>query len=396
MAKPEIHKWEEVADDFKDTLVLGNGASIAIHNGFEYGSLLEKAQDHLVISDRISRTTLLAEESDAEHSKGEESIATAVASDGADAADSTRDVRPLFEHFKTNDFELVLRNLWTAREVNEILDVEEQQTLSSYRRVRNALIRTVRDVHCSYDHAEPYLKDIYKFMGRFDTVHSLSYDLIVYWAMMKGIEDVNNGLRFQDCFRRSQVTANLIFKRELLRNRDFTKKSTWIFYPHGNLALIGRDEYGQESRHERKIEKVQGKPLLIRIFEEWIDNEGEVPVFVSEGTPEKKRSRIGRSTYLNTVYDRVVAQPEKSLVIYGWNVKDVDQHLVDQLFSTRVRRVAISVHLPQFKKPAELKAHCDKTENNIKTTAASFDCEPEVCFFDAQSDNCWPQQRTSH
>lgn len=37
----EIKQWNELADNYGDTALLGNGASIAVSKSFLYGSLLE-------------------------------------------------------------------------------------------------------------------------------------------------------------------------------------------------------------------------------------------------------------------------------------------------------------------------------------------------------------------
>ncbi|UFI43549.1 DUF4917 family protein [Pseudomonas savastanoi] len=38
---PEIVDWAHIAEQYTDTLLLGNGASMALHPGFGCGSLIE-------------------------------------------------------------------------------------------------------------------------------------------------------------------------------------------------------------------------------------------------------------------------------------------------------------------------------------------------------------------
>ena len=40
-----VTEWADIADNYKDTLVLGNGASIAVDPRFAYGSLLQVARE---------------------------------------------------------------------------------------------------------------------------------------------------------------------------------------------------------------------------------------------------------------------------------------------------------------------------------------------------------------
>ncbi len=144
---PVIHEWSDMAEDFRDTLVLGNGASIAIHDHFQYPSLLQKARDEGLITKRLAA---------------------------------------VFQKMKTEDFELALRYMSIAEFVNEALGIEDGETQEAYKDIRNALIRTVRKVHPEHEPIKHHLKPAYQFMTRFRTVLSLNYDLLVYWAMMLG------------------------------------------------------------------------------------------------------------------------------------------------------------------------------------------------------------------
>lgn len=69
-----IKQWADIKADYDDTLLLGNGASIAVNANFAYRSLCQKLQE--------------------------------LSSDGQLTA--------LFEQFETQDFELILHRLWIA------------------------------------------------------------------------------------------------------------------------------------------------------------------------------------------------------------------------------------------------------------------------------------------
>nr|WP_231489694.1 DUF4917 family protein [Halomonas saliphila] len=155
----EIQPWSEIADQFTDNLLLGNGASIAVDDRFRYRSLKEHAIENGLF---------------------------------------TKDVRSLFDFFRTDDFELVLRIVWQSTNVNAALDIEDDKTEQAYRHVRDCLIDAVRDIHPEYGEVEDHFPTVAKFMKGFKTVVSLNYDLIVYWAMMHGNE-LKNRHRFKDC-----------------------------------------------------------------------------------------------------------------------------------------------------------------------------------------------------
>ncbi|USE36597.1 DUF4917 family protein [Endozoicomonas sp. SCSIO W0465] len=186
----EILNWNEIKEEFhQGSLLLGNGSSIAVHECFKYESLYEKSVELGYL---------------------------------------TENVQAVFEKFGVNDFELVLRRLWQAKLVNEALDLPRGEVEIAYEKVRNALISTVRETHVKYDDARLHLQSIYKFMQSFETVISLNYDLIVYWAAQYGNREL--GTWFKDCFHRSEFRNDW----RNLRIPYKAKRATLYFYPHGN------------------------------------------------------------------------------------------------------------------------------------------------------------------
>lgn len=145
MATERILAWEEIAENYGDCLVLGNGSSIAISPTFEYRSLLQaaKARGHI-----------------------------------------SRSVDAVFREFQTSDFEYVLHILRTARRVNRSLNINDHATAQTYTRTQAALVRTVRDIHPSYDDVSPHFPSIAEFIRGFSLILSLNYDLILYWSFM--------------------------------------------------------------------------------------------------------------------------------------------------------------------------------------------------------------------
>jgi len=285
MAK--VHQWEDIKDQFKaGSLLLGNGASIAVSSSFSYGSLFEEASKlgHL-----------------------------------------TKPVQEVFDSFGITDFELVLRRLWQAKLVNKALKIEHGLVEESYQQVRTALIATVRDIHVTYQDAEKYLEHIYQFMKPFKKVVSLNYDLIVYWAAMYG-----NGFHhswFKDCFNSD-------------RNFDCWRgrSGTLFFYPHGNLVLRRSNFSGA-----KKIVTGDSNQLLDSILDKWV-NQDLAPAFVCEGTQESKEESISSCDYLEKVFYEVLPSLGSKLVIYGWKMAPQDEHLIKQISKSQPQKVAVSVY----------------------------------------------------
>ncbi len=320
--------WEHIAPNYhRGTILLGNGASIAISPSFGYGSLLDHAQ----------RAGILAD-----------------------------DVQKLFRFFETHDFELILRLVWQASNVNRSLQIPDDRTHQAYLNVRDCLIQAVRDVHPAYDLVSGHLPSMYHFLKGFDTVISLNYDLLVYWTMTYGL-DIQDGHLFKDCFRNGTFDDAWWRFRDCYRERT----NTLVFYPHGSLALC-RDVVEQEF----KIHNA-GEGLLEAILAAW-RSEQVVPLFVSEGTRQQKVSSIQSSYYLSTVYREVLTSQRYSLTLFGWGLGEHDRHLLQRMRRTGIQQVAVSV----FRND---QAYCNYAYQVIQDDLGPV----HVDFFDSGSPGCW-------
>jgi hypothetical protein len=335
---PEIQKWTDIRGAFiGGALLLGNGASMAIHKEFGYASLRVAAEEH---------------------------------------GHLTPQVAAIFESFATNDFELVLRRLWEATLVNKALGIEPGRVEEAYQQVRQALIATVRQVHISYEDAKQHFESIFQFMKDFDTVLCLNYDLLVYWAMMASQPQL--GVWFKDCFQ-----AGGLFREdwETLREPFRAIGSTLVFYPHGSLITARRDDY---TEGKLSLRGAGDENLLERILALW-EVGNAVPLFVSEGTSEHKKKSIASSTYLSRVFREVLPSSGESLVIYGWAASEQDEHVLAQIrrAGSQLHRVAASVY-------GSDQASAQKMEDALEAAGVK-----EVLFFDAESPGCWihPQER---
>ncbi|WP_142524013.1 DUF4917 family protein [Raoultella ornithinolytica] len=326
-----IMSWAQIAPAYsRGTILLGNGASIAISQSFSYGSLLEHAQNTHQLSEDVYR---------------------------------------LFDFFGTHDFELILRLVWQASNVNRSLRIPDAQTHQAYQNVRECLIQAVRNVHPAYDQISHHLPNMYQFLKGFDTIFSLNYDLLVYWTMTYGL-DIPDGHMFKDCFIRSMFDDDWRRFRERYRERS----NTLVFYPHGSLALC-RNRVEQEFKISN-----DGEGLLEAILDEW-RSERVVPLFVSEGGMEQKISSIQNSYYLSTIYREVLKSQRSSLTLLGWGLGEHDLHLLHRMRGTGIQRVAVSV----FRRD---QVYCNYAYQTIQDALAQL--EPvQVDFFDSESPGCW-------
>ena len=345
MAAVKIHDWTDIDADYRHCLLLGNGSSIAVDPSFNYRSLLQEA---------TSRGLL----------------------DGH--------AREIFERLGTQNFEVVLSALVQARLVNQALGIREKETDGAYRAVRNALIKTVNAIHPAYSAIRGHLPAIAQFMTRFETVLSLNYDLIVYWAMMfKNAQSVS----FKDCFLDGRFRGNWEEFRRPIRGSG---KVTLVFYPHGNLALA-TDPNGEEVKLAARDYTVQYREnLLATITDSWITN-NYIPLFVSEGTSDQKKTAITQSSYLSTVYNSVLpgaGGPGKAITIYGCSISDSDRHIYEALIAGGVTRMAVSVRV----NAQDCQMKCSEWKVKLQRYAHDVGKRVRVIFFNAEGAGCWLRQ----
>jgi len=324
-----INQWMDIElDYYRGTILLGNGASIAVSPNFNYRSLLDNAMQNGLLS---------------------------------------KDIERLFHHFDTTDFEFILRLVWQAFNVNKFLRSSNSRTFHAYSNIKRGLIQAVRNVHPKYESVKFELQNMHNFLKKFNTVLSLNYDLLTYWAMAYGFDCSNTHL-FKDCFVHGEFDDDWTKFRNIYREQA----NTLVFYPHGSLAL-GRDLRGQEY----KIHSRGGDSLLDIILDSW-ENEELVPLFVSEGTMQQKVTSIHNSHYLSTVYQEVLASRKTALTIFGWGIGEHDWHLLQRMSKAGIRRVAISVF-------AQNQDYCDHAFRTIKKYFGPVDID----FFHSESPGCW-------
>jgi len=335
----DIHPWAEIADEFKDGLILGNGASIAVHKGFAYGTLLERARQDQLITENLNK---------------------------------------IFKYLDTEDFEFVLRLLFDTFQINQALGVGENVTTTAYQEVRSALIKAVRNIHIDYQAGENYLTNAAKFLKHFKTVASLNYDILVYWAMYIG-NSQSEGNWFKDCFLKGEFKIDW----EDLREPYKTDGSTLVFYPHGNLALA-TDVLGRETKLSNPNEKQQ---LLNTIISKWESGKYS-PLFVSEGNSKQKRNAIRRSVYLSTVYDEVLQSLGSKIAVFGWSMGDQDDHILEAMAikkSENVKGFAISVYTERTED--QIETDCQRISTKLHNIFSNQNLN--IKFFDSASNGCW-------
>lgn len=341
----DIYPWAEIADEFNDGIILGNGASIAVHQDFAYRTLLERAtQDQLI----------------------------------------TNNLNKIFQYLNTEDFEFVLRLLFDTFQINKALEVGENVTIRAYEEVRQALIKVVRNIHIDYQAVENHLTNAGIFLKHFKTVASLNYDILVYWTMFIANSQIE-GTWFKDCFTHGEFQIDWEHFREPYK----TNGSTLVFYPHGNLALA-TDILGRERKlsNPKLSNPNENERLLDTIIAKWESGEYS-PLFVSEGNSQQKRNAIRRSVYLSNVYDKVLRNLGSKIAVFGWSMGDQDEHILEAIKKSKnVDAFAISVYTS--KSNEQIEADCQRISTKLRKKFSNPNLD--IKFFDSASKGCWINQ----
>lgn len=336
-----IYEFNELVTDQElgnATLILGNGASMAVSSSFSYTNLFGKACNDSILNQTSKN---------------------------------------LFETLQTTDFELVMNKLRQAYIINEVLQLDtDNVALHTYDNIRQSLIKTIKEIHVQYADAIFQIDNIRKFLEKFKTVISLNYDLLIYWAIMASND--RKPYKMKDCFT-NHIDGNLGFEYDIEKLREPYNGGpdpTLVFYPHGNWILASN-----ENNDELKIRINNNTNLFDAIGEKW--KQKYVPLFVSEGSSEQKLKAIRRSTYLNFVYENVLSHLEPTVIIYGWKLAEQEQHLIKKIFSNnKISNVYISMYLGSNPEPID-------EQKRIASMLKRENRTMNIKFFDAASKNCW-------
>lgn len=347
----EIFQWNEIASKYQDNLIIGNGGAIAIApNHFAYSDLFDFALKNGLIKENVR--------------------------------DIFRQVEP-----RNPDFERVLYQLWMADFINQRFELEKsqmQRIRQGYTAVRRSLIDTIKSIHPSYGEVNEKLVKVGQFICQFKTVYYLNYDLLLYWASLTvnhfERHRCKDGFNVQVAKVHNQKTKTLEFtdNLELIWEPYRSDRATAIFYPHGSLMLYQT----RVTKAERKL-GLSGDKILQKITDFWASNDAQ-PLFVCEGTTSEKLKSISGSDYLTTVYQKALPRISNTLVIYGWNIGEQDQHILKQIKGHTLEYVAISIYVS------------GKSENSLNQTQQYFISRLDglippnnIEFFDSSSANCW-------
>ncbi|NMD57137.1 DUF4917 family protein [Tsukamurella columbiensis] len=288
------------------SVLLGNGFSQAYSSQFGYGSLREKVED-----EKFSVSA-----------------------------------KALFEHVGSDDFETVIDTLERAASLVEIYTPTKPASSSSEDRahlqaekrnlmelrddlrkdakeMKRQLVNSLTTIHPATSrkvHQRGYQRTL-DFLGHFDQIFTLNYDLLLYWALMQS--DLDPEFTCDDGFRKRE--GELRWLRSGAGRWDPRQN---VFYLHGAMHLYV---------HDGVLHKLQHSDGNLMAQLELNLADGLYPLVVTEGTREDKEARIARSAYLRYGL-RQLAHLEGSLVIHGAALSPNDKHILDRIARSKALR----------------------------------------------------------
>lgn len=313
----EILDYKDVDPAAKRNLLLGNGFSRSLHDGFKYGSLKEAAEAAGLINDEVQR---------------------------------------LFDRLGTVDFEKVLSRLFEAKLVNEAHDIPVEPLERSYKTIRDALERAVRNTHPIRKELDADQLVHYQLVLReFERIFTTNYDLLLYWIAAE-----NGGLKeFRDFFWSEH---NSFDPAKVGRS----KGPTYLYYLHGALFLQRRSE------RVHKVKRAESD--LLTTLRKTLDS--AAPVFISEGDAAAKRRSIAQNDYLEWAYQQLSSLGE-GITVFGHSLSEPDNHILEALCRGSAGTIAVSLYGDarwQQQEAANLYRRCIPHEK-----------EKVLAFFDAKT-----------
>lgn len=274
----------------------------------------------------------------------------------------------LFEIFKTEDYERVIKNLETLEQifnnkgniVNELRCIEEL--------IKRDLVRTITNKHPNSQYEiEPERKvATLNFLSLFTNIFTVNYDLLLYWLVIFNIKDnnkfwgdMNDGFSWnspKDCIWKLKVIPN-------------------VFYLHGGLHLFHneRDTFKIIYDNENKI-------CLLDQIKAYINNDIS-PLVITEGNSKDKKFWIEQNNYLQYCYEKL-SETSGVLFIHGHSLNETDQHIFDAINKNlKIKKIYISVH-----KDTET---LDDKKKLAKERLKMFYSLRRLRYYDADSANIW-------
>jgi hypothetical protein len=221
----------------------------------------------------------------------------------------------LFTGLGTNNFEGVMHLLdkahWVARTYG-LIDGDQSVMLDDLAIVKNSLVEAIAESHLDNtgDVSEAKKATAKAFFAPYHNIFTTNYDLLAYWVVLS-----DGHPEFRDGFGDDPDepdSPTVVFSFHLGDQKG-------IFYLHGGLHLF------TDAGHVTKHCWSRSGEALTNLIRAGLA-EGRYPLFVAEGTADKKLEQIYNSAYLSYALDKL-GRITKHLVVFGSSLGESDDHI---------------------------------------------------------------------
>lgn len=297
-----------------DNFLYGNGFSQSFHSNFKYNSLFEYIKEGL----------------------------------------DTKDEK-LFEVLDTTNFEMVLNLILKAHDVNNVYGLSTSQLDHSYLNIKKHLISAVNSTHPSYEQIKTSIRRLTWSLHIFRrNIFTTNYDLLTYWALI----EISKKRGVCDGFYPRH--GILIFSPE-----NYEPNVLNFHYLHGALHFY--EENGQTIKT-----RAAGKTLLESVTKQI--EKGNFPLYVSEGSTEKKEAQINSNRYLITCFAKLY-DISNGLTIFGQDLNEqYDAHLLEILNATKnLNYIAYGIYPTENDTYKDIENRIEKLFRHSNKTLLFFD-----------------------
>jgi hypothetical protein len=299
--------------------------------------------------------------------------------DEADFSKVSKTIPEIFKHFKTQDFEMIIKKLLDSSEIVKIYNQTTDNLSKNLKKdaeiLKEVLVQVITKKHPGLprDISDEEYKACAAFLSHFDKIYTLNYDLLLYWTIMYGIEHSIWKEPVDDGFAYEEGEDYVTWENSHYQN---------IFFLHGGLHI-----FDNGTNFKKLTYTNTGVPLIEQIRSALA--KGLYPHFVAEGSANEKQERINHSIFLDKGF-RSLREIKEDLFIYGHSLASNDMHILDLIPNGKVSNLFISlygdVNLPynqQIIRQAFLLKR--RRETNDKKSKNPLN----VFFYGAESANVW-------
>ena len=238
--------------------------------------------------------------------------------DAAVAAGLSERAQKVFGRLGTNNFESVMRLLddghWLAKNYG-LLDGDSSELLEDLEVIKNTLVTAIATSHVAHTGLVPDAKkqSALTFLEPFHFIFTSNYDLLLYWVNMCSGDRPTYGDGFRGEWEDPDAKT-VVFTQHLGDDKG-------IFFIHGALHLF------VENGAVRKHCWCRSGQKLTTSIREGLDA-NRFPLFVAEGTHDRKLEQIHRSGYLSYCLSKL-GRVTKTLVALGLSFGESDTHIAN-------------------------------------------------------------------